>query len=116
MTKNPSIYEINTRVWIKRFDTPTTKAKLRDVPLSYWQEIADLGIEYVWLMGIWQTCESTIDKYCFEEGLTKSYSRALKDWKHEDISSSPYSIDDYQINPLLGDEDDFLWLKNELNG
>jgi len=115
MTKNPSIYEINTRVWIKRFDTPATKAKLRDVPLSYWQEFADLGIEYVWLMGIWQTCESTIDKYCFEEGLTKSYSRALKDWKHEDISSSPYSIDDYQINPLLGDEDDLLWLKNELN-
>lgn len=115
MQNNPAIYEINTRVWIKRFDTPTRKAKLKDIPLSYWLELAELGIEYVWLMGIWQTCESIVDKYCFDDYLKKSYSKALRNWKREDVSASPYSIDVYQINEILGSEEDLLGLKTELN-
>jgi len=115
MQTNPSIYEINTRVWIKRFDSVPKKAQLKDVQLSYWKDIASLGIEYVWLMGVWQTCNSTIDRCCFEDYLKKSYSKALKDWKYEDVGGSPYSINDYQINPDLGTEDDLLNLKTDLN-
>jgi hypothetical protein len=115
MNNNPAIYEINTRVWIKRFDTPTRKAKLRDVPFDYWKQLAGLGIEYVWLMGIWQTCDSIIDKYCFEEDLKKNYSKALRDWKHDDVGSSPYSIDNYTVNKLFGDTTDLLNVKHDLN-
>lgn len=115
MQNNPSLYEINTRAWIKKFDTPTKKAKLKDVPLSYWLGLANLGIEYVWLMGIWKTCDSIIDRYCFEDYLKKSYFKALKDWKHEDVAGSPYSIDDYKVNPVFGFEEDLIKLKYELN-
>ncbi len=99
MFKYPNLYEINTRVWIKRFGH---NVKLDNVPEEYWKSLADKGMDYIWLMGVWKTNESTIDKYCFEEGLVEEYSRALPDWKHEDVIGSPYAIDDYEVNPALG--------------
>lgn len=98
MVINPKIYEINTRVFLRRFNTENRKAKLLDVPFSFWQRLAELGINYIWLMGIWKTCSSTIDKYCFEDFLINNYSKALKDWKHDDVIGSPYSIDKYELN------------------
>ena len=115
MFNYPSIYEINTRVWLNRFNTSERKAKLSDVPAEYWKSLKDVGIDYIWLMGIWKTCPSTIDKYCFEEGLEKNYYKALKNWKREDIIGSPYSIDGYQVNPNLGSFEELIQLKETLN-
>lgn len=115
MHNKHSIYEINTRVWIRKFDTSDKRAQLKDVSLSYWSGLANLGIDCIWLMGIWQTCDSIIDCYCFEDHLKKSYSKALKDWKREDVGGSPYSIEAYKINPLFGNESDLQKLKTDLN-
>lgn len=111
MKSNPSIFEINTRVWIKRFGVKS----LANIPDSYWEILKSKGIDFVWLMGIWKTCDSLIEKYCFEEGLVKNYDRALKDWKKEDIIGSPFAIDMYEINPTLGGKKAVLALKKKLN-
>ncbi|MFH1194237.1 MAG: alpha-amylase family glycosyl hydrolase [bacterium] len=113
--KNPSIFEINTRVWLKRFNTLEKEARISDVPDSYWTDLALKGIDCIWLMGIWKTCESTIEKYCFEDFLQKNYSKALKDWKPEDVIGSPFAIDVYEINPVIGDTESLLQLKAKLN-
>ena len=115
MIKNPSLYEINTRVWIRQFDTEEKKAVLDDVPDSYWIELKRKGMDYIWLMGIWRTNPSTIKKYCYEENLTRSYRAALKDWKDEDVIGSPYSIDKYELNPELGDEQTLQKLRGRLH-
>jgi hypothetical protein len=116
MRPNINLYEINTRVWIKNFYSENNEPiTIDNVPDSYWDNLAELGIDFVWLMGIWKTCSSTIDKYCFEEGLVKDYSNALKDWTHDDVIGSPYSIDIYEINPLFGDKGNLFLLKEKLN-
>lgn len=115
MLYNQSLYEINTRVWLRRFDQGIIKSTLNDVPNSYWDDLAKKGIDYIWLMGIWKTCNSVIDRYCFEEGLKKSYDRALKGWKPEDVIGSPYAIDVYEINLQLGNRKSLLELKSRLN-
>ncbi|MFH0735242.1 MAG: alpha-amylase family glycosyl hydrolase [bacterium] len=115
MRSNKNIYEINTRVWIKNFSDGEKSITLDKVPNSYWDNLADLGIDFVWLMGVWKTCRSTIEKYCFEEGLVKEYNNALKDWKKEDVIGSPYSINVYEISPELGGEESLILLKQELN-
>ncbi len=116
MRPNINLYEINTRVWIKNFYPESGETiTLDQVPDSYWDNLAELGIDFVWLMGVWKTCSSTIDKYCFEEGLVKEYSNALRDWSHEDIIGSPYSIDTYVINPMLGSNESLILLKEKLN-
>ena len=115
MIKNPSLYEINTRVWIKRFNNSNSESSLNDVPESYWDNIAAKGFDYIWLMGIWKTCDSVIDKYCFEPGLVRNYRGALKDWTREDIIGSPYAIDKYEVNPNLGSEEEVIKLRSKLN-
>jgi len=112
MKKNPTVYEINTRVWIKRFGTKN----LSEVPDKYWNELKNKGIDFIWLMGVWSTVDSIIEKYCFEEDLVKSYGRALKDWKNEDVIGSPFAIDNYEVNPNLGGSESLLKLKSKLNG
>ena len=109
---NPKLYEINTRVWIKQFGE---KAKLNSIPLSVFQSLADKGINVIWLMGIWSTCLSTVEKYCFEVGLISAYNNSLKDWHKSDVIGSPFAIDMYEVNPDLGTYQDLLDLKNRLN-
>lgn len=101
---NKSLYQINTRVWVKRFGAT---ARLKDVPTSYWQQLADLGIQYVWLMGVWQTGPNVLD-YALEPGLQSEYSRVLPDWTSEDVIGSPYAIDRYEIDRSLGKEEDLV--------
>jgi len=112
---NPVLYEINTRIWLRRFDTSLKRATLQDVPEEYWYSLAKQGINYVWLMGIWQTTPSTINKYCFEPNLIEAYREALPDWKKEDVIGSPYAIDDYVINPQIGSEAELVALHKLLN-
>ena len=109
---NPKLYEINTRVWIKQFGE---KAKLNSIPLNVFQSLADKGINIIWLMGIWNTCFSTVEKYCFEIGLISAYNNSLKDWHKSDVIGSPFAIDMYEVNPDLGTLGDVLELKNKLN-
>ena len=112
LCKYPSIYEINTRVWIKQFGE---NAKLNDVPISYWTDLKAKGIDLVWLMGVWKGNEDSVKKYCFEEGLVKEYKKALKDFKNSDVIGSPYAIEEYDISPNLGDRQIVMELKATLN-
>lgn len=115
MHTNLKIYEINTRVWIRGFDTSEKKAKLIDVPDSYWTSLTEKGFNLIWLMGIWKTCPSVIEKCCFQEGLISTYKKALKDFSSKDVIGSPYSIDKYEISPDLGTPAELITLKQKLN-
>lgn len=113
MSYNPSLYEINTRVWLRKFNDPGMT--LDSVPDSCWLGLKEKGIDYIWLMGVWEICRSTIEKYCFEEFLIREYKAALKDYSKEDVIGSPYSIDSYELNSELGNEDSLPRLKEKLN-
>ena len=112
MSSNSLLYEINTRVWIKRFGQ---NKLLHEIPLEYWIDLHSKGFEFIWLMGVWQINPNTIEKYCFEEGLIQEYQNALPDWEKEDIIGSPYSIEDYIVSQNLGGNDSLTQLKEQLN-
>lgn len=112
MNYNPSIYEINTRVFIKKFGADT---KLNDIPDSFWNKLSQKRFDYVWLMGVWKTSISAIEKYCFESELVNDYEKALKNWQKEDVIGSPFAIDVYEINESLGGLESLTKLKTKLN-
>jgi len=112
MLLNPKLYEINTRVWIKKFGKGAT---LSNIPINYFEDLANKGINIIWLLGVWDICKELIDEYCFTPELTADYSKALKDWKKEDVTGSPFSIEDYSINPSLGSLPELGKLRKELN-
>jgi glycosidase len=110
--KNEKIYEINARILIKKFQANT----LCEIPDNYWQDLAELGIKYIWLMGVWKIPETSVLKYCFESGLVNEYKNALHNWTEKDVAGSPYAIEDYEINPCLGkSNEELMLLKKKLN-
>lgn len=112
MIKNPRLLEINTRIWIKRFGQ---EIKLSDIPTEQLSSWRNLGFDFIWLMGVWKINDDVVKEYCFEPDLIADYGEALKDWKDDDVIGSPYSIDSYQLNPILGNLDDLISLKKSLN-
>ncbi|MCK6615892.1 MAG: glycosidase [Ignavibacteriaceae bacterium] len=96
--KNPLIYEINIRLLLRGGNHEW----LLDIPASYWEAIRNKGFRYIWLMGVWETCESVVPKHCFQEGLIRSYTKALKDWTKEDVIGSPYAINAYRPSKIIG--------------
>lgn len=112
---NPKLYEINTRVWIRKFDRPEKNVTLENIPEDTWQKLSDKGLDIVWLMGVWKTCPSAVKQYCFKDYLVRSYDKALRDWKPGDVIGSPYALDDYSVNPELGGNEGLEKLRNELH-
>jgi 1,4-alpha-glucan branching enzyme len=111
MGTNPKLYEINIRTFLRRYDTSEKRATFKDIPLTFWKNLADKGFNYIWLMGVWETCSSVIPEHCFQEGLVNSYNRALKNWTKEDVIGSPYAINRYKINPDIGSEEELKFLR-----
>ncbi|MGI6680478.1 MAG: alpha-amylase family glycosyl hydrolase [Bdellovibrionota bacterium] len=108
---NTSLYQINTRAFCHKHNKT-----LLEIPMSYFENLKDLGIEYIWLMGLWEPLLQTyIDKYCKTDGLLKEYKSALFDVESKDIIGSPYAISNYVLNKSLGDREDLKILKQKLN-
>lgn len=108
----PKLYEVNTRVWIRQFG-PT--ATLADVPDHYLHHLVSQGIDRLWLMGVWQNCVDIIQEHAFHPNLVETYQQVLLDWTKDDVIGSPYSIDSYQINAVLGSEEDLITFRKRVN-
>jgi len=115
VAQNPNLYEINTRVRVRSIRASMPGATIADFDSSAWDLLAEKGFDYVWLMGIWRNCKSTVEQYCYAEGLLKEYSHTLPGWRKEDVIGSPYAIDTYEVHPELGTKQDLLAVKAQLN-
>lgn len=109
--KNPLIYEINVRLLLRGGNYNW----LLDVPSSYWESLRSRGFRYIWLMGVWETCESVIPKHCFQDGLIRSYTKALKDWTKDDVIGSPYAINIYRPASRIGTMNDLKAFRDLLH-
>ena len=70
----PFLYEINTWPWLEAISQDEGRAiDLGSVPDRYWDEIADLGFDGVWLMGVWQRSPAGIAIALSNDGLRASF-------------------------------------------
>jgi Alpha amylase, catalytic domain len=99
----PLIYEINTWPWLEAIGKNEGRAiDLGSVPDRYWDEIADLGFDAVWLMGVWQRSPAGIAIALSNDGLLASFRAALPDWQPDDVVGSPYCVRDYVVDDHFG--------------
>ena len=77
------IFELNVRVYGKAFN------EITDAELQAW---ADLGFDWLWLMGIWRISPA---------------GRLISKQMAADYEGSPYALLDYTVNPDLGGESAF---------
>lgn len=101
--KHPIIYEIHTWVWLydlaQRYQQPVT---LATVPDEEWDAIAALGIDAVWLMGVWERSPAGRAIARTHPDLQAGYREALPDFRPEDVVGSPYCVRRYQVDEQLG--------------
>jgi hypothetical protein len=110
-----TIYEINTRVWLEKIRRQTGDVSLLEIPEKHWYEVSEKGFDWIWLMGVWKHSPLTMEDLTRHPGLKKEFSEALPNWQPEDVIGSPYSIIEYELNPLLGGPNDLKTLREKLN-
>ncbi len=106
LPKYPSLYQINTRVWLTELSRNLgRKATLDDIPDFELDEIASLGFDWVWLLSVWQTSEASRKVSLENPDFRKSFEKTLPDLKEEDIGGSGFAIAEYKVNPAIGGEE-----------
>src|SRR5262245_9942072 len=69
----PSLYQINTRVWLTQLSRGLGRqATLDDVPDDELDRLAALGFDWVWLLSVWRTGAAA-----------QQISRSNPEWRHE---------------------------------
>lgn len=116
MRRYPYLYEANARLFLRRIAEKYNRpVSLANIPVEEWQFFSHLGIDLVWLMGVWQRSPSSRRKALLDLALRQEYERALPDWSAEDIAGSPYAIYTYSLEPSLGKAEELAQLKSNLN-
>jgi hypothetical protein len=99
----PTIYEINTWVWLNEVGRKLGRSvHLGIVPSKVWDDIAALGFDAVWFMGVWERSPAGIAIANRNDSLLADFRRALPDFQPEDNVGSPYCVRRYQVDSQLG--------------
>lgn len=115
LRKNPHIYEINVMTWLSDLTRREEREiNLRNIPKDEWQRFKRMGIDLIWLMGVWQRSPYSKDKARGVPQLVEACRTISVDFEMDDIVGSPYAVYDYVPNPIFGSEEDLLALKNVL--
>lgn len=101
--EQPFIYEINAWVWLRDLEIRHgRRVALGSVPPREWDAIADMGMDAVWLMGVWERSPKSAAIARAHSGLREEFLRALPGLTPEDILGSPYSIRRYAADVRIG--------------
>ena len=87
----PTLYEINTWVWLSELSLRTGRlVDLGNVPSDEWDAVAKFGFDAVWLMGVWERSPAGIAITNQNQTLLDDFRRAVPDLRPEDNLGSPY--------------------------
>src|ERR1051325_556035 len=112
---HPTVYEINTWVWLNALSRARRQAiDLANVPDDELARIADHRFDAVWLMGVWQRSVGARAVSRSVPGLLDEYRRALPDYTIDDVVGSPYAVAQYRVDPALGGDEGLALLRQRL--
>lgn len=112
----PALYQINTRVWLFELGQRLGRAaSLDDISDEDLAQIAGLGFDWVWLLGVWQTGPVGRRVALSIPELWEEYRRALPDCTDDDVCGSPFSISGYTVHADFGGDGALERLRSRLN-
>ena len=89
-TQRSRTYEINTWVWLYELSRRHQRhIHLRNIPAQDWNGLGLLGVDTVWLMGVWERSPAGIAISMRNEGLLEDFRRVLPDFSPEDNVGRP---------------------------
>ncbi len=101
----PSLYQINTRVWLtERSCRLGRSATLDDIPDDELDCVAQMGFDWIWFLSVWQTGPAAQAISRANPEWRRAFAETLPDLKDEDIGGSGFAIQSYTVHRGLGDD------------
>jgi hypothetical protein len=99
----PSLYQINSRVWLTELSGALGKrTTLDDIPDAELDRLAALGFDWIWFLSVWQTGPAAQQVSRSNAGWRKEFQETLPDLCEEDIAGSGFAIQNYTVHQDLG--------------
>src|SRR5262245_31796861 len=99
----PSLYQINTRVWLTELSrTLGLPATLDDIPDDALDRLAALGFDWIWFLSVWRTGTAAQAVSRSNREWRHEFEQTLPDLREEDIAGSGFAISGYTAHPSLG--------------
>ena len=82
----PSLFQINTRVWLTELSSGLGRtATLDDIPDAELDRLARLGFDWIWLLSVWQTGPAAQHVSRSHPEWRREFEETLPDLREEDI-------------------------------
>lgn len=115
-TKYPSLYQINTRVWLTELSQNLGHpATLDDIPDTELDRLVELGFDWVWFLSVWTTGERGRKVSLENQEWRHEFEQTLPNLQDEDIGGSGFAIAAYHVHPNLGGDEALKRLREKLN-
>ena len=111
----PSLYQINTRVWLTELSRKLGRtAMLDDIPDVELDRVAEMGFDWVWFLSVWQTGLKAQQVSRSNPEWRKEFQETLPDLREEDIAGSGFAITGYTVHQNLGGDAALARLRERL--
>ena len=114
--KYPSLYQINTRVWLTELSADLgRRATLDDIPDAELDRLAETGFDWIWFLSVWCTGELARKVSRENAEFRRDFEATLPDLQEQDIAGSGFAITGYSVHPDLGGEAALKRLRTRLS-
>jgi len=111
----PSLYQINTRVWLTELSRSVGRgATLDDIPDAELDRLAGMGLDWIWLLSVWQTGMAGQRISRANREWRKEFEETLPDLREEDIAGSGFALTGYVVHSALGGDGALARLRKRL--
>jgi hypothetical protein len=112
---NPSLYQINTRVWLADFSRKLGRsATLDDIPDADLDRLGGMGFDWIWFLSVWQTGPGAQQVSRANAEWRREFQVTLPDLREEDIAGSGFAITGYTVHKSLGGDAALARLRERL--
>ncbi len=112
----PSLYQINTRVMLgdlsRRLGRP---ASLNDIPDATLDRLAQIGFDWVWFLGVWQTGPAGRNISLRNPVWHQEYRQLLSDFEEKDVCGSCFAIRNYSAHYEFGGNAELASLRERIH-
>ncbi len=114
-TRYPMLYQINTRVRLTELAHDLgRKTTLDDIPDMELDQIAAMGFDWIWFLGIWQTGFAGRRISLARPELQREYHEAIPDFVGDDVVGSCFAVRSYTAHADFGGEEALARLRGRL--
>jgi len=113
---HPHLYEINTWPWLEMLSRACgRRLTLGTVPDERWDRLRAMGVDLVYLMGVWRRSALGRQLARSDKRLHADYDRALPGWRVRDVIGSAFCVVAHEPDPRVGTWDELDEVREKLH-